>query len=284
MPLRTSRAICSCLLAWLIGCTGAARTSGGRSEAGQGAARGQPNASARTAAASVDHARTMAAHESEARDPRCRAPEKSPEVQARYFTGAGKMLPCRLGNDVRGAWAMHPTERLCCAYDDACSAPLDWNLFESRAACTEILDRIACVPGSVAIRGCKKTRCPQTGRWPEIGDPNVHGLNFVLLVDFGPSESRPNAEVMAQLDAGIRQLLDYVFKKVTITGFVHATEASSETKAHAFALKRAEFVRDRLIAGGVDPNAIVVSSGGFYPQGRLESDPEVVASITESCM
>jgi len=99
---------------------------------------------------------------------------------------------------------------------------------------------------------------------PPVQEGVVAPNAYIVLFDF--DRSNINAAGQAVID----QLLADAAKKggVNISATGHADRSGSEDYNMALSLRRADSVREALIAGGIDPNTITVA-------GRGESEPAV---------
>lgn len=88
--------------------------------------------------------------------------------------------------------------------------------------------------------------------------------NFIVYFDF--DRSNINAEAQTVIDAILAEVARVGTVNISATG--HADRSGSEDYNMGLSLRRADAVREALIAGGVSPDAITVA-------GRGESEPAV---------
>ncbi|MGH6931178.1 MAG: OmpA family protein [Dongiaceae bacterium] len=122
--------------------------------------------------------------------------------------------------------------------------------------------------GEDHLAGCRdKFAAAMDQLGPKVMEPEmVKARTYVVLFDFDKSNVRPDAQ--AVIDQVLADAAEQGMDSVNISATGHADRSGSEDYNLALSLRRADAVREALIAGGVPAEAITVA-------GRGEGEPAV---------
>ena len=135
--------------------------------------------------------------------------------------------------------------------------------FPTREACTEWVGRRRCRPGPSCFDGCNWVTCNPDGMSTTTTLAECR-MAINAAITFPPASAGPPAEPDPDWPS-ILKVLERVLRaperKIVLVGHVDAAEARS-SKWRALALRRAEAVRDALVAQGVPPPRIETRTAG----------------------